>query len=201
MAEEGVEKIKRKILDDAEEEKKGIISEAKGKVAEIRKEHSKKEEKQLKEIARRFESDAKTTEERITSLSTLDMRMELLRAKDDVIKEAFERAKAALKKERKNRKRYRQLLRKWIEKNAKGDWEEAELVTSKGDAHLFTKGFLGELSSSTGKKITLSRSSREMIGGVILRIPEKNIEINGSFDAKLEASRDEMIGEIAKLLL
>jgi V/A-type H+-transporting ATPase subunit E len=201
MAEEGVEKIKRRVLDDAEEEKKGIISEAKGKVAEIRKEYSKKEEKQLKEIARRFESDAKTTEERIISLATLEQRMELLRAKDEVIKEAFERAEASLKKEKKNSKRYCSLLCRWIEKNAKGDWKEAELITSKGDAHLFTKRALEELSSSTGKKITLSKSSRDMIGGVILRIPEKNIEINGSFDAKLEAGRDELIGEIAKLLL
>ena len=168
---------KSEILREAEQEKEKIMSEWQQKAAEFYSIERKK-----------AETDADNEKRSIVLARRLELRKELLSAKQKVIDEAFQ---SAFKKiTRLPAAEYEVLLLKLMKENAAGG---EEVICRKEDQSIIEK-----VIKSSGKKVTLSKETREISGGFILK--NGKIETNASLDTLFEAKRNDLEQEVGKLL-
>ena len=94
---EGIAKIKERILEEAKEEKQNIIENAKAQAQDIKKQYEQKAKEILNDILDKASKTAEEKKRRIHSMAQLENRKALLQAKQQIIDEVFEKAKATLK--------------------------------------------------------------------------------------------------------
>jgi V/A-type H+-transporting ATPase subunit E len=136
---------------------------------------------------------------RLLSMAELDIRKEVLTLKQDMIGKAFERAISKLLEE--DEKRYSALLKKLI-LNADPEGDE-ELILNGKDRKRIGDDFIREINDILLKahkkgNLMLSRESRPIRGGVILRRGRK--EVNCSLESIIYAKRDELEPIVARIL-
>ncbi|WP_138206074.1 V-type ATP synthase subunit E [Haloimpatiens lingqiaonensis] len=179
---------KEEILANAQEEKNGIVSNRilEAKILE-------------KEIIEKAKIEAATKKERIISSSELKVRNEKLEAKQQIIQRTFDEAVESLSNL--SREQFLEYVEgKILSLDIDGD--ESLILNSKGK-ELVTEKFIDDINSklvSKGKKgnITIKDEARDFKGGFIL---EKNgIEINNTFEALVNAIKDELEYEVARVL-
>jgi V/A-type H+-transporting ATPase subunit E len=187
----GIEDIKKRILEDAAKQKEEILAEARKKAEEIRKEGEKTAEKRKEAIILKAEQEA--TEERHTLLTMerLEARKLQLTEKQKVIEKVFEKALDMLS----NHPHYSEIMEALLLEVAKGG---EELILNPRDSKNLGDGFLKKINDSLPKQLVLSKETRDMAGGFILRTRE--VEINESFEEIVRALRDEMETEVARTL-
>ncbi|MBU6997402.1 MAG: hypothetical protein HXS41_03890 [Theionarchaea archaeon] len=187
----GVEDIKRKIIADAEKEKEKILEEAREKAALIIDEKRNSARRRKEEILLKAESDGELEKSRILTIEKLESRKNLLAAKQGVIQNVFDTALKQLS----TSDEYEVLLAERIQHVAQGG---EEIILSPRDRKQLSKSFFEKVNATVSQPLTLSSETRNIVGGFILK--RDDIEINESFDMRMQELRDDMERDVAHIL-
>lgn len=196
---EGIAKIKETILEEANQEKEKIINEAKTQAKEIEARYKSQADQILGSILEKAKKAAEEKKRRIISMAELENRKALLKVKQEIIDEVFEKAKKKLKAL--PDEQYRNLIADMLMRSTVTGNEE--VIISESDRQRITPEFIQEINKKLkdiGKEgnLRISDVSRDMIGGFILK--SKDVEINSTFDSLIKMEREELETEIAKIL-
>ena len=194
-----LEAIVAKILKDAREKASHIEREKNAQIQSIQSECEETVRALQEASSKRAERLAEDQRKRLISMAELDIRKEVLGLKQELIGTAFEKAVIQLLEG--DTERYSALLKKLIfDANLEGD---EELILNPRDREKMGDGFIGELNETflkAGKKgkLRLSRESRPIRGGVILRRGRK--EVNCSIESIIYSKRDALEASVARIL-
>lgn len=198
MAEEQVEKIVNKINQDARSEASKIVGEAEEEAEKKKNEAESKSEEIYQEIIERYKREAGQEKQRIVANAKLQKRKEILDAREEVIQESFQKAREKL--ENLPSKEYKKILENLILEAMEAIDGDAEVMVRKEDGKAVNKNFLQKLSKEAGHNIEKSKENISAVGGVVVRSKDGKIEVDNTFDTRLERYRGEMRREVAKIL-
>lgn len=191
--------ITSKILKDAEEKSENIISKANAEKDSMISKKVTIANELASEIVKKAEIEAKSIKERIISAAKLEVRNNKLSAKQEKISEVFEKSIDSLCSMSKEE------FINFVENSILSIGVEGDetLILNEAGIKVIDESFIKELNSKLNArgidgKIKLASKTREFRGGFIL---EKNgIEINNTYEALVEALRDEVEYEVAGVL-
>lgn len=195
----GAEKIQAKILEEARLLADANIKRAKEEATDMINSASKEAEAKRKQIIEKAELEAADIKKRIISVAELEARKQKLKAKQEVVDEAFE---LALKKLNTLPDiEYQSILIEMISFSAKTGKEE--ILLSAKDKQRLSPGFIDELNKTLQQKgvsanLKISDETRDISGGFILK--SGDIELNNSFEAIIRMHRDDIEPEVIKNL-
>lgn len=195
----GTEKIKAKILEDAEVRANQILEQAQAEAREIKENALKEAEQKRAEILKKGESDGREAYRRMMSEANLEGRKEILKAKQDLVESAFSLAMDKLCKL--PDKDYQKLLEDMAVEAAKN--EDGEILLSEQDRNRVDKDFVKNINkriASVGKsgKLALSKDCIKTSGGFVLRY--KDMEINNTFEVIFEMLKPKLENDVVKIL-
>ncbi len=195
----GVDKIKEKILRDSEEKAAEIIASAKTQADEIHKKAQATAAAKATDLQKKAENEVSDKKRIINSMAELEIRNQILNAKQNIIEKVFAAALDKLSSMEINE--YKSLLKAMMLKAVISG--EEEVILSQRDKELLGAGFVSEanaLLSQNGKlgALKLSNDAANIKGGFLLR--SKGMEINNSFEALLKMHRDDIEPKVAELL-
>lgn len=190
-----LEDIIKRIKDDARAEVARIEEDARHQRQEIlekaRQEAEGFEQKLMEEVRKK----AAQQRERVISMARLELRKTLLQKKQEGIEEAFSRATKKLMNLK--REDYLALLKRLLLRATESGDEE--IIVSESHRSMVSDDFLSQVNKEIGGgKLRLSKESREMGGGFILRKGRR--EINYSLEMILKDLKDELEPEVARIL-
>lgn len=195
----GMEKIKAKILEDSNAKASQIEQKAKLEAGVILDEASKEAEKKKNEIISKAEAESMEVYRRLLAVADLDGRKELLRAKRDVVENAFASAMAKLA-ELPDRE-YQKLIESMVVKSAaKGS---GEVILSAKDAGRIDGNFIQNINRSLSEagiegSVKLSDEKINATGGVVVRYGD--MEVNNTFEILFEMLRPQLENDVVKIL-
>lgn len=217
----GLEKIKSKIISEAERDAAAIIERTTKQCADIMFAAGKRAESIKAELEERAQKDAENIIARAKSSASMQKRNVILSAKGNAIDEAFDLAYKEIKNLPKEK--YCELISKLIasalleeveteKTNRELYGEEAEipekyeLIFNREDRDSLGEAILagteriviGKLDRETTSKLTVSRECADIEGGVIVRFG--NIENNCSIEALFDQIREKLGGEVAQTI-
>lgn len=195
----GTEKIKAKILEDAEIKAGQILEQAEAEARKIREDALREAEQKKAAILEQGEANGREAYRRMLSEANLDGRKEILKVKQKLIEEAFSLAMEKLC--RLPDRDYQKLLENMAVKAVKN--EDGEIVLSERDKKRIDRNFTENINkriSSSGRsgRLVLSEDSIETAGGFILRY--NAMEINNTFEVIFEMIKPQLENEVAKIL-
>ncbi|HHY71502.1 MAG TPA: V-type ATP synthase subunit E [Thermoanaerobacterales bacterium] len=196
---EGIAKIKERILEEAREEKQKLVDDAKTQARDIKAKYEHKAKEMLNDILDKAGKAAEEKKRRILSMAQLENRKALLQAKQQIIDEVFEKAKAKLAKM--PDEEYLSLITDMLQKSVITGNEE--VVISEHDKNRISPDFLAKVNEtlkSSGRQgnLKISKTPRQMIGGFTLK--SEALEVNNTFDSLINMEREELETQIAKIL-
>lgn len=199
MSMDNIEKITGRILTDANVEADKIRADAEVRCREI----GEKGEADAKSVywaaIRKGTDDAKIRMERLMSAAELEAKKQVLRAKQEIIGEAFDRAAERMRQLPPDS--YAELLAAMAASSA--DTGEEEIILSAGDRERYGASIADKANDgrrAQGKKagLRLSGETRETGGGLILK--NGNIETNCTFGAAVGELKNELTAGVAAVL-
>jgi len=202
--EERLERIRKKIMDDANREAQRILEEARKRVEKVIEEAEKRAERKASEILRKEVEAAEREKRKVIAEAKLKARQMVTVAKEEGIKRVLEEAKRRLE-ELVASKDYGRILEKIIERGAIAiGGGELEVVLPKEHANieLNLEKIASEVSEKTGVKTTLEKSGETIYatGGAIIRRKDRSLLINNTFESILEREEKDIRVKIAKIL-
>lgn len=191
-----VNNLTSKILRDAEDRKESILASAEEEKNNILSKKIAKAKELEKEIIQKAELEAKTKKERILSSASLKVRNNKLSAKQEVIKEVFEKSIDMLATI--SGDDFLRFIKNSI--LSLGEIGEQTLILNKEGMEVVDLTFIYDLNQSLGDKgnIKLSPNTRNFKGGFILE--SNGIEINNTYEALVSSLKDELEFEVARVL-
>lgn len=195
----GVDKIKGRILEEAQEQAKANIERANAEAAEILKSAEKEAGERKIKTLEKAKSEAAEAKKRLVAIAGLEARKEKLKVKQEVMEEVFTKALDRLCSLQDDI--YRQTLADMIVKVAHGG--SGEIILSQKDKSKVGSALIKDVNerlSGNGAQsgVTLSEKTADIRGGFIFK--SGDVEINNSFEAILRMKRDELEGEVMKQL-
>ncbi|MDD3839531.1 MAG: V-type ATP synthase subunit E [Clostridia bacterium] len=195
----GPEKIKEKIIDEAREKADQITGKAKKKADEMMEKAQQQADKKKNDILNKAKEDAEQRKERIMSVAQLEMKKDILSAKQDMIQKSFDEVLNKIQSLEKSR--YQDILLGMFLDNVQTG--EEEVIISSSDVDRLDNEFIDRVNAElvkTGKKgkLKLSEEKRDIRGGFILK--SGGIEINSSFEAMIRMEKEKIEPEIAQIL-
>lgn len=193
------EKLRQKIVADAEAEAGKIVDEGRTEAGKIKAEADAEIGRIASEFGRKAKAQAEEYIRRQISLRELEARKAILTEKGNLIDEVFAKALEELR-QRDRKGGYaltRELLLGAIEAG------DEEIILSADDKSAIGDTFVKDLNKELAKsgkrgEVTISSETRDISGGFILK--RGRAETNGSFDTLLGMLRDEIETEIAGIL-
>lgn len=187
----GLDKMKSQILDEAKAAAEGKIAEAKAQAEETIRSAKEDAAKQTESILHKSKNDVSNYQERLESSIDLRKRTKILAAKQEVIAEVLEKARA--KVEAMEAGEYFSMLLKMVEKYALA--QDGEICLCAADLARLPEGFEAEVSriaKEKGGSLKLSGEGKQIKNGFILVYGgvEENCTINAMFDAKKDELSD-----------
>lgn len=195
----GAEKLKEKIIAEAEAQAKRLLEEAR-KRADTIVTHGEREGAAKKDaLLVQARVQAEERKHRALTITELDARKQILAAKEELIEDTFNQALTRL--QALDREKYRELIFPMI--LAAVQRGDEELIISPDQIEHFDASFLGKINEALrrqGKKgeIALAGETRPLKGGFVLRAGE--VEFNNSFDSLLRMQRDLLEPAVAGML-
>ena len=195
----GIEKIKDKIISDAEARAKQIQQDAETEASKIMAEGKAKSQEKETALNKVMDQESAQARKIMLSMAELAMRNELLATKQELIEEVF--AAAIDRLEKMTPQRYEELVKAMLLASVE-DGDEEVLLSEAGRSKL-SPDFLAKVNqelTATGKKgeLKLAQEVPDIDGGFIIR--KEGIEINNSFAALVNVYRDELEAEVAAVL-
>ncbi|HAP31827.1 MAG TPA: V-type ATP synthase subunit E [Firmicutes bacterium] len=195
----GAEKLKEKIIAEAEAQAKRLLEEARQRADTIVA-HGEREGTSKKDaLLAQARAQAEERKRRALTITELDARKQILAAKEELIEDTFNQALARL--QALDREKYRELVFPMI--LAAVQRGDEEIIVSPEQKIFFDASFMEKLNTTLrqqGKKgeIALSGTTRLLKGGFVLQAGE--VEINNSFDSLLRMQRDLLEPAVAGML-
>jgi V/A-type H+-transporting ATPase subunit E len=194
-----VDKLKAKIISDAEAGARKITEEAEAQAGTIRAEAEAEVEKIGAEVQARAGSEAKEHIRRQVSLRELEAKKAILAEKGRIMEEVFGKALEELRR-RDREGGYgltKELMLRAIETG------DEEIIVAPDDRKGMTPSFIGSINDELRKagkraEIKLADDTRQIRGGFILR--RGRVESNSSFETLLTMLRDDVETEVAGIL-
>lgn len=187
-----------KIRQDAAAEAERIIEEARVKADSIINEAKLKSEQAKSAALDRARQKAEDVEKRLSTLAELEVRKELLGAKQSQIQHAFDKAIDNIRNM--DDSRYLPWLRAMILKSAEPG--EGILTVNAVDAKRINKAFLDDVNKELKKDgrgpLRLNQTPGKFLGGFTIKAGQ--VEINNTVDAALKLMRDEVEPLVAEIL-
>jgi len=195
----GTEKIKSKIIEDAKAKALSIEEQAKQEAGMLIEQASAEAEQKRAELLEKAKADGEALYKRLIAVAELDGRKDILRTKQEIIDEAFQKAmeKICMMAD----KDYQALLEGMIAEAAGN--ESGEIMLSEKDAKRVDSHFIDNINrriADSGKNGTVKLSNRfiKTAGGFILKCGE--VEINSTFEILFDMLRTELEPDIVKIL-
>ncbi len=188
-----------KILKDTREQASRIEGESRAKIQSIQSECEETVRALQETSSKRAERLAEDQRKRLLSMAELEIRKDVLAVKQEMIEKAFEKSISELLEG--DEERYSALLKKLIlDADPEGD---EELILNQKDRKRIGDGFIREINDILLKahkkgELRLSRESRPIRGGVILRKGRK--EVNCSVESIIYSKRDALEATVARIL-
>lgn len=194
----GVENIKGKILQDAELKANEILDKARLQAKEIIEKANQKAESREKEISQKSVYDINEKRRIINSNVELEMRKDVLSAKQQSIEEVFD--KALERMNNLDKSKYEKVIYDMLMDSVESG--EEEIVMSESRKSKLSSDFISKVNKAlekVGKKgnIKLSDETRNISGGFILK--SQGVEINNSFESVIRLYRDEIEPKVAEI--
>jgi len=190
---DGIERISRRLAEDAQAEIDRVLSGAKAKAEETAQRYKAQAEAEEKELGERGERAAAEREERLVSMAQMESRKILLAARQEMVEKAYALALDRLSKL--PEARYVSVLTDLLVQASSTGKEEA--VFSAKDQKV-GKMALSKANAKPGLNLTLSKDTADIRGGFLLR--DKNVEVNCAFETLVRLARAETSGAVAKTL-
>jgi len=195
----GAEKLKEKIIIEANEQAEHVLNEARRRAEGIVSKAEEEAAARKKLLLEKARAQAEERRRRILTIAELEARKKLLAAKEELIEDTFKQALERL--QGMETASYQELILPLLFDAAESGREK--IIVSSQDRRHFTAEFLARANEALRQKgkageLSLADESREMKGGFILR--EGEVEINCSFDSILRMQRDQLEPEVAALL-
>lgn len=192
----GIEKITNRINADVQREIDEINAQASAEAAGIAAQYAQRAKKESEDILTRGRQAAAEREERLGSVAQLEARKLILRAKQEVLEQAF--AKALEDLLNLPEKEYTELLAKLIVKASQSGTEQ--VIFSQKDRPRYGKTAVTRANELLGDRgqLTLSTESRAIQGGFILS--DGDVEVNCTFETLVRLQRRELDGAVSKVL-
>jgi len=191
-----VNNLTSKILKDAEERKESILASGEEEKEKILSKKLAKAKELQEEIIKKAKVEAKSKKERILSSASLKVRNDKLSAKQEVIKEVFEKSIEKLSSISGNE------LLDFVRESILSLEEigEQTMILNKNGMDVVDLTFMYELNQALGEKgnIKLSQEVGNFKGGFILE--KDGIQINNTFEALVSSLKDELEFEVARAL-
>lgn len=191
-----VNNLTSKILKDAEERKESILASGEEEKEKILSKKLAKAKELQEEIIKKATAEAKSKKERILSSASLKVRNDKLLAKQEVIKEVFEKSIEKLSSISGNE------LLDFVRESilSLGEIGEQTMTLNKNGMDVVDLTFMYELNQALGEKgnIKLSQEVGNFKGGFILE--KDGIQINNTFEALVSSLKDELEFEVARAL-
>lgn len=193
---DGIEKIIDRISSDAQREIDDVLAAAQAEAEKITAEYQAQAQAQADEILSRGEQAAVERGERLASVAQLECRKEVLRAKQEVIDEAFQ---LAMKKLTQLPQEKCVALLADLAAQAASKGTEA-LIFSAADRARLGKAVVVAANQKLGDKgqLTLSQETRPMQGGFILS--DGVVEVNCTFETLVRLQRNTLSTQVADVL-
>ncbi|MDP3065772.1 MAG: V-type proton ATPase subunit E [Methanobacteriaceae archaeon] len=202
----GAEKIVENILSHSYTKADDIIKDAEEKANEIINEakiEAQKTENEILEAAKK-ESDIKF--QQIISGAKLNAKRNILRAREEIMEDTFQKAEKELKKiaSAESEEYLDSLLRLIKEASLEIGGGSLEILMKDDDIPKIEKSLKTietEVSEETGTKTTLKIGETiNTIGGAIVKTTDGNVEVNNTIEARMERFRGVLRLEVAKVL-
>ena len=193
---DGIEKIIDRISSDAQREIDDVLAAAQAEAEKITAEYQAQAKAEADDILARGQKAAVERGERLASVAQLECRKEVLRAKQEVIDEAFRLAMDKLTQL--PQEEYVSLLADLaVQASAKGN--EA-LIFSVADRARVGKAVVVAANQKLGERgrLTLSQETRPMQGGFILS--DGVVEVNCTFETLVRLQRNTLSTQVADVL-
>ncbi len=190
--------ILTKIKEDATKQASDIINAAKQRTDEIKQQTNKRISEMRENDRVKFESESAAMQDRMLRMSELENKKDLLSSKRELVSSAFDRALEllyALPDKEKKEFFLRQIL-----SLASGD--EA-LQPAEKSKQLFDEHFILEINEAlkkSGKNGLIRLSHDNFVSGTGFILKKDGVEINCTFEAIVNSKRQELEGEVAKIL-
>jgi len=194
-----LEAIVDKILKDAREQTSRIEGESRTKIQSIQSQCEETVRDLLEASRKRAEKLAEDQRRKLLSMTELEVRKEVLALKQEMIGTVFEKSISQLLEG--DEERYSALLKKLIlDADLEGD---EELILNQKDRERIGNDLIREINETLLKtkrkgELRLSRESRPIRGGVILRRGRK--EVNCSVESIIYSKRDELEAKVVRIL-
>jgi V/A-type H+-transporting ATPase subunit E len=198
-AEESAGKIIEKIKEDARREAESILEDARREAESILEDARRRAEQRRRDIIARGEKEADLLRQRIVANAKLNARKSALDAKEELISAVFEEAHKQLAQTA-STENYRDILRELIKEGVASVGEDVEVLCRPEDEELLKGGILKDLSRELGVDITLSGEKIDSIGGVVVRAKSGRVEVNNTFETRLQRMKEALRSRIAKVL-
>ena len=195
----GIDKITSRILADAEAECRALTAESDERCAAIRAENEKKAQDEYWRLVREGVRDTEQRVQRMDRTARLEAKKSVLNMKQEAVSRAFELAKEKIA-ELPERDYIAFLAREASEAAITG--QEEVILCERDRKAVGAKAVraANELLAARGMPgmLTLSDTTREMAGGLMLR--QGDIEVNCTVDTLLDLCRDELAARVADVL-
>ncbi len=193
--------MEKAIIENAESKAGEIVGEAKRRAAETAAKSDAEASALERKVLGDAEKQASLARERIVADARMLVTNEIVEAKNRVLDDVFVDALDALSKWK---KKSPDDYKKWVSRlvagatrgktGAKAGADGAggvQLVFASDDAKLFKNDYAGKFAVNF---------SDELNGGVIVRLPNENIEVDESFEQKIRGARGVCSVDVAKIL-
>lgn len=191
----GIEKITARIESDGRAETEAILREAREKADAVRAAYEAQVRENARQDAQAASAAAEQRRQRMASAAEMDARKLVLAAKQSCLDEAF--ALAEKKLTDLDDGKYAELLARIAVSSARTGREE--IILSAGDRKRAGEQMIASANAGReGAAFRLSRETREMDGGLVLK--DGSVEINCAFGTLLRFLRESMAAEVAAIL-
>ncbi len=197
---EGVSSIANEIINEVQKEAEALILEAENKAKETLRIAKEQADRDYRDILSQSAVKAEAEKRKIASLTDVEMRNQLLQAKEDLVDAAFEKALLKLK-EYVNTEAYQAYLPRLVERVAEKIGQNNLVVqVNKSDQGLLTTEVMKCLSKKLQVDLKLSEQAGNFIGGCIIQTGDGTIIYDSTIDSRLQELKPTLRVEVAKVL-
>jgi V/A-type H+-transporting ATPase subunit E len=189
----GIEKITQRIQADAQAEIDQVLGKAREEAAQITARYKSQADAEAAELTAKNEKAAAEREERLVSVAQMEARKTTLAAKQEMVEQVYQLALKKLCSMPQDK--YVNVLADLLTEASSTGREE--VIFSAADREKVGKDAV-EKANGGGKKLTISKETRDIPGGFILK--DENVEVNCTFDTLVRLQKAETAGAVVKKL-
>ncbi len=197
---DGLEAIAGEVLGDIQKESEKILLETESEAKKTLQIAKTQADETYSTIIDQAKDKAEAARRKIASLTEVEIRNQILHAKEKQVDDAFEKAKSMLIDFTESPK-YQAYLLKLIEAETKKvDTKNLILTVNPRDKTWLTQQKLGKITKKLGLNLKLSDQTSDFIGGCKIQTEDGKLTIDSTIDTRLNEARATLRNEIAKIL-